>query len=281
MIHRGVNRRQLLNAAGAGLLWAGSRPLWAQTLAAGAADAVVVNARIYTVEPAAPRAQACAIKDGRFIAVGSNARVRALIGKGTQVFDAQQMTVVPGFIDCHNHAVGLEVLYETSVGNPFEVEFVTIAGIVEKLRAKARTTPPGYWVEGHFFDDTKVKDGRTLNVNDLDSVSRDLPVAVHHRGGHTSFYNSKALQLAGVSRDTPDPPGGTFDRDANGNLTGRVTDKATAVFENVGLRPTYTPEQRAERQRAAMGYMSEQFARYGLTSVHHEHFDGPHELRAI
>jgi len=279
---RGVNRRQMLSAAGASLLCTGSRPLWAQAApAARTAEAVVVNARIYTVEPGSPRAEACAIQGGRFVAVGSNAEVRALIGKGTQVFDAQQMTVVPGFVDCHNHAVGLEVLYETSVGNPYEVEFVTIAGIVEKLRATARTTPPEFWVEGNFFDDTKVKDGRALNVHDLDEVSRDLPVVVHHRGGHTSFYNSKALQLAGVTRDTPDPPGGTFDRDADGNLTGRVTDKATAVFDNVGRRPKYTAEQRAERQRAAMAYISDQFARCGLTSVHHEHFGGPDELRAL
>jgi predicted amidohydrolase YtcJ len=281
MSHRGVNRRQVLGAAGASLLCAGSRPLWAQALAVGAPDAVIVNARIYTVELAAPRAEACAIHAGRFIAVGSNAQVRALIGKRTQVFDAQQMTVVPGFIDCHNHAVGLELLYETSVGNPFEVEFVTIAAIIDKLRARARTTPPGYWVEGNFFDDTKVKDGRALNVRDLDAVSRDLPVAVYHRGGHTSYYNSKALQLAGVTRDTPNPPGGTFDRDAEGNLTGRVTDLATDVFEKVGLRPTYTPEQRAARQRTAMAYISGQFVRYGLTSVHHEHFDGSDPLRGI
>jgi predicted amidohydrolase YtcJ len=281
MSHRGMNRRQVLGAAGAGLLCAGSRPLWAQALAAGGADTAIVNARIYTVEPAAPRAEACAIHAGRFTAVGSNAEVRALIGRHTEVLDARQMTVVPGFIDCHNHAVGLELLYETSVGNPFEVEFVTIAGIVDKLRAKARTTPPGYWVEGYFFDDTKVKDGRTLNLHDLDAVSRDLPVAIYHRGGHTIYVNSKALELAGVRRDTANPPGGTFDRDADGNLTGRVTDRATAVFDHVGRRPSYTPEQQAERERAAMAYISQQFVRYGLTSVHHEHFDGAGPLRGI
>jgi len=281
MSYRALTRREVLSAAGAGLLYAGSRRLWGQAPGATAADAVIVNAGIYTVEPAAPRAEACAIKAGRFVAVGSDAEVRALIGKGTQVFDAQRMTVVPGFIDCHNHAVGMDVLYETAVGNPFQVEFVTIAGIIDKLRAKARETPPGYWVEGYFFDDTKVKDQRALNVHDLDAVSRDLPVAVHHRGGHTSFYNSKALQLAGINRDTVNPPGGTFDRDADGNLNGRVTDRASAVFDKVGLRPTYTPLQQAERQRAAMAYISEQFVRSGLTSVHHEHFDGPEALRGI
>ena len=135
---------------------------------------------------------------------------------------------MPGFIDCHNHATGNVLLYDVLVGNPYVVEFVTIASIVDKLRAKARETPPGTWVEGYFFDDTKVKDNRPLNVHDLDQVSKDHPVAVHHRGGHTSFYNSKALEMAGINKNTPNPPGGTFDHDANGELNGRVTDRATA-----------------------------------------------------
>ena len=130
------------------------------------------------------------------------------------------MTVVPGFIDCHLHPEGTTLLYEVLVGNPYEVEFVTIDSIVQKLRAKAAQTPAGTWVEGFFFDDTKVKDKRLINVHDLDRVSTEYPVAVHHRGGHTSFYNGKALALAGITRDTPDRPGGTFDRDGNGASTG-------------------------------------------------------------
>ena len=80
------------------------------------------------------------------------------------MFDAQGMTIVPGFIDCHNHPVGETLLYEVAVGNPFDVEFVTIASILDKLSAKARQTPPGYWVSGFFYDDTKVKDKRPLNI---------------------------------------------------------------------------------------------------------------------
>ena len=101
------------------------------------------------------------------------------------------MTVVPGFIDCHNHAPGDVLLYNVLVGNPYVVEFVTIDSIVDKLRSKAAQTPPGTWVEGYFFDDTKVKDNRLLNVHDLDKVSKDHPVVVYHRGGHTSFYNGQ------------------------------------------------------------------------------------------
>src|SRR5437868_1052726 len=175
------------------------------------ADLVVFNARIYTMDPALARAEAFAVKGGRLIAIGKTPDIKGLVRRGTQTLDAKQMTIVPGFIDTHNHAGGTTLLYEVLVGNPFGVEFVTIASIVDKLRAKARATPAGVWVEGYFFDDTKLKDKRPLNVHDLDLVSGEHPVAVHHRGGHTSFYNSKALELARVTKDTPNPPGGTFD----------------------------------------------------------------------
>jgi predicted amidohydrolase YtcJ len=234
------------------------------------ADLVVFNAKVYTVDSRAPKAEAFAVRAGRFAAVGSTSDMKALIGKGTQAFDAKQMTVVPGFIDCHNHATGNVLLYDVLVGNPYEVEFVTIASIIEKLRAKARETPPGTWVEGYFFDDTKVKDDRLINVHDLDQVSKDHPVAVHHRGGHTSFYNSKALEMADINKNTPNPPGGTFDRDANGELNGRVTDRATGAINRVGKRPTFTAEQTLQRNRDGLAYISKQFVRYGLTSVHHE-----------
>lgn len=245
---------------------------WPRALGADAqhADLVVLNAKVYTVDDARPRAQAFAVRDGRFLAVGDSSEIRGLIGKGTQTLDAAQMTIVPGFIDCHNHAGGTTLLYEVLAGNPFEVEFVTIDSIVDKLRARARETPPGFWVEGFFFDDTKVKDGRALTVHDLDKVSSEHPVAVHHRGGHTSFFNSKAFALAGVTRDTADPPGGTFDHDADGNLSGRVTDRALGVLQRAGQRRTFSAAEQRQRERAGVAYISKQFARYGLTSVHHE-----------
>ncbi len=137
------------------------------------------------------------------------------------------MTIVPGFIECHNHAPGNTLLYEVLVGNPYVVEFVTIAGIVDKLRAKARDTPPGFWVDGYFFDDTKVKDNRQLNVHDLD-------------------------------------------QDANGDLNGRVTDPARNALNRTGKRPSFTEEQRLQRDREGLAYIFKQFVRYGVTSLHHQ-----------
>src|SRR5215470_13953580 len=244
------NRREFMGFATAGLVGAAAGPwLGGAAVQAAAADAdadlVVFNAKVYTIDTQLPRAEAFAVKGGRFIAVGTTADMKGLIGKNTQQFDAQQMTIVPGFTDCHNHAGGDTLLYEVLVGNPFEVEFVTITSIIDKLRAKARQTPPGTWVEGFFFDDTKVKDQRELNVHDLDEVSLDHPVVVRHRGGHTSYYNSKALTMAGV----------TFDRDPNGELNGRVTDRARNAFNRVGARVTFNPQQIEQRERDGLAHI--------------------------
>ena len=235
-----------------------------------AADLVARNANVYTADPQVARAEAFAVRDGRFIAVGSNESMDGLIGKGTEVFDAKRMAVVPGFIDCHLHPDGETLLYEVLVGNPFEVELVTIESIVSKLRERAAKTPPGQWVEGYFYDDTKVKDGRLITRADLDRVSADHPVAVYHRGGHTSFYNSKAFELAGITRDTPQPFGGTLDRDSSGELNGRVTDNAQDLLWKVGKRPQYSEAEKLVRAKAGLAHLSKQFARYGLTTVHHE-----------
>jgi predicted amidohydrolase YtcJ len=275
MIRRTCNRRELIGMTALGIVAAGALPrrVSAALFAAGEGDLIVRNATVYTVDARLPRAESFAIRGGRFIAVGSNAEIAALAGKDAQVFDAQGMTIVPGFIDCHNHPVGETLLYEVAVGNPFDVEFVTIDSILDKLIAKALQTPADHWVNGFFYDDTKVKDKRPLNVHDLDKVSREHPVAVQHRGGHTSFYNTKAFDLAGIRRHTPDPPGGTFDRDADGNLTGRVTDNALAAFDKVGLRPKFSAQEEQQRRRNGAAHMSKQFVRYGLTSVHHESGD--------
>jgi predicted amidohydrolase YtcJ len=235
-------------------------------------DMIVINANVVTMDPAQPRAEAFAVKDGKFMAVGSNADMRALIrtgGRGTLI-DAANGSVVPGFIDTHNHAGGTTLLYEVLVGNPFEVEFVSIDSIVEKLAAKARTLPPDTWIDGYFHDDTKLKEKRPLNVKDLDRVSTRHPVVVRHRGGHTSFYNSRAFELAKVTKATPNVEGGTYDKDANGELNGRVTDTARGVFSGVGTRPRLSPAEREKRDRDGIAHISKEFARYGLTSVHHE-----------
>jgi len=265
------NRRYFIGSLAAGAAGAiGTQSNRPTTTAGLEPDLVVFNAKVYTVDSQNPKTEAFAVKGDRFIAVGSTSDMKAIAGKSTQMYDAKQMAIVPGFIDCHNHAPGSTLLYEVLVGNPYEVEFVTISSVIEKLRTRAKETPPGIWVEGYFFDDTKVKDKRELDASDLDEVSMDHPVVVRHRGGHTSYYNHKALETAGITKNTPNPPGGTYDRNRAGDLTGRVTDLARNAIDRIGNRRTFTADQREQRDRDGLAFISKQFVRYGLTSVHHE-----------
>jgi predicted amidohydrolase YtcJ len=265
-------RRRFLNLSAAGLAaFAAPRCITAEDpdFVAHDPDLVVLNARVYTIDPRTPKAEAFAIKGGRFLRVGTSAEIKSLAGSKTQIYDARHMVVVPGFIDTHNHGGGEGLLYDVLVGNPYDVEFVTIQSIVDKLRERARTTAPGTWVEGFFFDDTKLKDNRPLNAQDLDKVSSEHPVHVHHRGGHTGFYNSKAFQMAGITSATPNPYGGTYDKNERGELNGRVTDRAMPSIDRIGNRQTFASADQQQRTLDGVAFMSKKFVQYGLTSVHH------------
>jgi predicted amidohydrolase YtcJ len=262
-----------LGAGLAGLFGVGSRAAQTGQRQSGApqpaaargpaeADLIVINGRVLTQDDALPRAEAFAVKDGRILAVGSTADVKNLATARTRVLDAAGMTVTPGFIDAHTHAGGVNELYGV------DANLRSIKAIQEALRAKAARTPPGQWVEGFMFDDTKLAEGRPLNRLDLDAAVPDHPVGVHHRGGHTSWYNSKAFELAGVTRQTPDPPDGRFFRDPNGELTGVVAELARGVFAKAGQRETFTPDEQRDRGRAGMTHMSRLLTAAGITSVH-------------
>ena len=267
MIGLSGNRRTFLSGVGTAMGAVIAAP-WDRALAAGTApELVIYNAKVYTVDPTSPRVEAFAIRAGRFVATGTSAEMRALAGPGTKSFDARGMTIVPGFIDCHTHLGGETILYDELVGNLYDVQYLTIEDILERLRARAFKTPPGLWVEGFFFDDTKVKGGRTLTADDLDKVSKDRPVAVYMLGGHTSYYNSKALELAGVRRDTPDPFGGTYGRLPDGRLSGRATDAAHSAMLRAVKRATFSDAEKLERIRKGAAFISKQYVRNGVTSV--------------
>ena len=226
------------------------------------ADVIVINARVLTSNPALPSAEAFAVREGRFLAVGSNADIRNLASRQTRVIDAARMTVVPGFIDTHNHPSGVTELFDV------DANLRSIGALKAALAKRVATTPPGFWVDAYMFDDTKLTDGRPLHRRDLDEVAPDHPVGVHHRGGHTGWYNSKAFELAGITKDTPDPVGGRFFRDADGTPNGWVAELATDLFDRVGKREVFTPEQERERSRKGMAHISSLYTAAGLTTVH-------------
>ena len=224
-------------------------------------DLAVINGRVYTIDDGFPQAEAFAVKNGRFIAVGSSDDIRNIIGSDTEVIDAEGMTITPGFIDTHCHPNGVNELYGVNTN------LTTVADIQAAIRAKVAETPPGYWVNGFMFDDTKVVDG-PLHRTHLDEVALEHPVNVAHRGGHTNWYNSKAFEIAGISRDTPDPTDGRFQRDAEGNLSGMVAENARRVFNSVGRRDELTDDQQRERAREGMAHISKLLTAAGLTTVH-------------
>lgn len=263
-----ITRRGFIGSGGA-LSLASLSPRAMAAVLDPAPTRIYKNARIHTLDPAITSGDAIAIAGSRIVGVGSWEELKSLATSRTEVIDLGGQTIVPGFNDAHCHAVGEMLLDSVLVGNPFEVEFFTIDRIVALLKARAATTPPGVLVAGEFYDDTKIKDGRPLVMADLDRVSTQHPVIITHRGGHTYVANSFAFKSAGITRDTPDPFGGTFDRDANGNLTGRVTDRAIEQLGAHLKEPEYSPEQIRARAVAGAARISEEFVRYGLTSVCH------------
>ena len=222
-------------------------------------DLIVVNARVLTSDTALPRAEAFAVKDGGSPRSDRPATSAISPTARTPVIDAQRMTVVPGFIDAHSHPSGVEELYGVNTN------LRTVREIQAAIRAKVETTAPEVWITGFMFDDTKLD--RPLTRKDLDEATTEHPVSVAHRGGHTNFYNSKAFELAGITDATPDPADGRFFQE-NGVLNGRVAENARNVFNRVGKRETFTPEQRRDRARKGMAHMSKLFNAAGLTTVH-------------
>jgi len=253
-----------LGCAGVGRSAHGASAANAANATGARPDLVVVNARVYTMDPAAPRVEAFAVKGGVFVAVGDSADVLSLAGPDTETIDAGQMTVTPGFIDAHNHpyGVGARYLSEMSIE-----ELRSIADIKTALAERAAQTPPGEWVLGFMYDDTKLAEGRPLTRADIDEAVPGHPSRIEHRGGHTGVYNSLAFERAGITVDTPDPKGGKFYRE-DGELTGKVAENARMVLEKLIPRGT----NRAKR-REGIALIGRRMAAKGLTSVHETGID--------
>ncbi len=254
-----IGSSSALAAAGLGLATEASLAQSAPTSSDASPDYVILNGRIFTSDSSQPSAEAFAVKNDRFIAVGSTDYINRLASRGTEIIDAEGMFIVPGFIDAHSHpsGAGVNELVQVNADRRSVVE------IKEAIAERARNTPRGQWVRAFKYDDTKLDEGRPINRFDLDEAAPENPVEVRHRGGHTGVYNSMALGLAGVNAETPDPPDGRFYRDENGVLTGLVAEKARDVFRDL------IPSDSSRQERAnGIKLISELMTASGLTSVH-------------
>lgn len=223
-----------------------------------APDLVLINGTVLTVDPDDSVAEAVAIKDGRIIAVGSSGRIKKLIGSKTKVIDLKGCTVTPGLLDSHCHFSGAHLLYVVDLSYP---NVKSVSDIVQKVKEKAASSKPGEWVQGRGWDEGKLEEKSYVLASDLDPVSPDNPVWLIHTMGHYGTANSKALELAGITKDTPDPPGGTIDKYPDGTPTGVFKEKA------MGLITRLIPAQTREQAKKGIEKIIEEFNKEGMTGV--------------
>ncbi|HXM41858.1 MAG TPA: amidohydrolase [Bryobacteraceae bacterium] len=222
-------------------------------------ELILYNANILTQDTAGPRARAVAIAGGRFLAVGSDEDIRGASKPGTRQIDIGGKTIVPGFIDAHSHPSYAGIRHLRWV----DCNLRSIAAIQDAIRARAGKTPPGDWVVGFMYDDTKTSEGRKLTREDLDAAAPNHPVFIEHRGGHTAYVNSLAYRRTEIADQIADPPGGKFDRDpSTGKLSGGLRENATDPFRRI-VPANFTRDE----MRQGVKLISQMMARTGVTSV--------------
>lgn len=190
-------------------------------VAAVQADTIFEGGPILTVNPVG-EAQAIAVKDGKILAVGDRTTVLATRGPITQVVPLNGRTLMPGFVEPHMH-INTTAQALTSLNLQSQAPNLPFTSVVSQLTAAAPQVPPGGWLYATGFDPSRTSPlFSTLNVTNLDAISTTVPIFVLNASEHIAYVNSLAFQLAGVTNNTPNPPGGTFVKDANGNLTGEL-----------------------------------------------------------
>jgi predicted amidohydrolase YtcJ len=202
------------------------------------ADMVLVHGTVLTVDAEDSVAQAIAVRDGKIVAVGTDAQVMKLAGARTRVVDLHGRTATPGMIDTHSHyaEAGAEDLFAIKLDDA-----TSIAEIVNRVKKRAAAAKPGEWVQGRGWDEGKLAERRYVYAADLDAVSPQNPVILVNTTGHYATLNSYALRRAGITDTTANLANGTIDRDAAGHLTGVLKEGALAPVRS--LVPKFTEEQ--------------------------------------
>jgi predicted amidohydrolase YtcJ len=185
---------------------------------------LIVNGTILTIDPGQPEVEAVGVIGDKIVAVGTRQAVEAALPASYSTLDLAGQTMMPGFNEAHNHMIG----YGTALGQ-IDTGFPavkSIADIVAAVRERAANTPAGQWIVGRGYDDNKLEERRHPTRWDLDQATTEHPVLIVNGSGHLSAANSRALELAGITRDTADPVGGHFVRDEHGEATGVLHETA-------------------------------------------------------
>ena len=237
-----------------------------------AATLVLRNGRIVTVDSARPEAEAIAIRGANILAVGSNAEIGRLVGDSTEVIDLQGRLAVPGFIESHGHYLGLgraKMILDLTVAKRWD-------DIVESVAIAVRDTKIDSWISGRGWHQEKWEvappgavEGNP--VHDAHSkVSPNNPVILTHASGHAAFVNKRAMEMAGITRRTPNPPGGEIVKGPDGEPTGLLRETAQRLVGAVQARAdsARTAEDRDKELRTQVRLAAEEALSKGVTSFH-------------
>lgn len=224
------------------------------------AGRILMNGKIVTVDPDDAIVESVAIRDGRFLATGSNDDLEEYSGESTQIVDLRGKTVLPGIVDSHTHP-GLAASLFTEI-NCRQSHVNCIRDILEMVRERAETVEPGKWVRGSNFNDSKLAENRHITRWELDGAAPDHPVFILSDTAHQCLVNSMALKLAGVGKNTPDPPGGEIERDDHREPTGLLYETATDLVAR--MIPPYSIEEIKE----GLKHVLDQFSAWGITTTH-------------
>ncbi len=221
------------------------------------ADSIFSGGDIITVDDRNPGAEALAVAGGRIAAVGAREEVFQRRGRDTRMIDLQGMTLMPGLIEPHSHPVISALLYDWIDLSGFHN--ANGAEVMERLRRAAATTGPGEWIAGFGYDPILTRGLGSLDADTLDEISSTHPIFIMIQSMHTVYVNHRTLEVAGIDRNTPQPEGGTWVKDARGELTGMVIEQAAIlpVMMPYLLRSQSNGEELIERQirrYAAAGY---------------------------
>jgi predicted amidohydrolase YtcJ len=223
------------------------------------ANLALIGGKVLTMNASQPYAEAIAIKNDKIVKVGTNEEISRWIGKDTKIINLKEKTVVPGFIDTHVHVAdfGRFLTWIDLRG------VKSIEEMQSRIRKHAQNMPKGKWIIGHGWDQNLFIEKRFPNFLDLDEASPDKPVILFHQCGRMCVVNSRALELAGVTKETSAPSGGLIDKVAEtGDLTGILRDNATDLVWKI------IPEPDEEEIINAASLACEKIVEAGVTSVH-------------
>jgi predicted amidohydrolase YtcJ len=244
------------------------------------ADLVLKNGKIVTIDANGFIVEALAVKFGKILDVGLNKDINSFIGDDTKIIDLKGRTVIPGLIDSHCHITSAEGTMRAMgvIDASYEAGIRSIFDIQTKISDQVKTKPKGEWINVVKEDDSKLIEKRHPTKWDLDEVAPDHPVIISTVGGHFSIVNSSAFEMANVTRDSPDPIGGRFERDPKtGELTGWIHEKARKKIQPIRFGRPPTLKEAME----GIQWMAKQYAAHGLTCANDGGVTQPIVVKAI